>query len=121
MQVNTMPATGYALPEQINRGVQAVVTDMVKEAYTDKSATPGAATITTPRGRVSFKINEAAITVTHASVTAASQIYCNLIATDTALTNLLTCAPGDGSFVITANAAATGGGLAKVDFTIINS
>lgn len=85
--------------------------------YVDKSSTPGDATVNTPRGRAAFAADGSTVTVTCHHVTATSAVFVSLHSGDTTLSTV-TITPGDGSFVVTGNAAATA--TTKFDFFVVN-
>lgn len=87
-------------------------------SFTDDSATAGSRTVNTSRGKNSFAIGAAAVTVTNSLVTANSQVVCSLEFIDATLTTILTVIPAAGSFVVTANANATA--ATKFSWTVIN-
>lgn len=84
---------------------------------TDASATPGAATINHPCGRVAVATGQASVTVTNNLVAADSLVFCTLLSTDGTFTNILKVVPAAGSFVITGNATATGN--PKIGFFVV--
>lgn len=86
--------------------------------YTDDSATTGNRTVNKSRGKNSFAIGAAAVTVTNSLVTANSQVVCSLEFVDATLTTILTAIPGSGSFVVTGNANATA--ATKFSWVVIN-
>lgn len=84
---------------------------------TDSSGTPGAATISTPRGRCSIAAAGTTVTITSTIVTAASTVLC-VVSSNDATATLKNCVPGAGSFVITLTAGATA--TVNIDFIVIN-
>lgn len=86
--------------------------------YTNDAATPGDRTVNALRGKNSFAIGAAAVTVTNNLVTVNSQVVCTLEFVDATLTTILTCVPGAGSFVVTGNANATA--ATQFSWTVLN-
>lgn len=86
--------------------------------YIDDSATTGNRTVNRNRGKNAFAIGASSVTITNNLVTADSHIVCTLEFVDATLTQILTCIPGSGSFVATANANATA--ATKFSWTVIN-
>lgn len=87
-------------------------------SYTDDSGTAGDRTVNKLRGKNSFAIGAAAVTITNNLVTANSQVICTLEFVDATLTQILTCIAGAGSFVVTANANASA--ATKFSWIVIN-
>lgn len=85
--------------------------------FTDISGTPGAGAVNTVTGRAAFAAAASSVSITSNKVTTASVIMVNIETVDT------TCfiqrvTPGNGSFVVTCNAAATA--TTKFSFVIFN-
>lgn len=107
-------------PGPIGQATPAPVkTSDLQANFTDATATPGAATINTNRGRVAFAAAASTVVVTNSLVTASSMVIAVLRAADGSLTQILRVTPGAGSFTITANAASTGT-AAQADFLVVN-
>lgn len=87
--------------------------------FTDSSGTPGNVTNNSPRGRCALAAAATTVVVTNSLVTASSSVHVQLLATDGAATQILTCLPAAGSFTVTFNAASTGT-AAKFDFIVFN-
>lgn len=85
--------------------------------FTDKSGTPGDATINTPRGRAAIDTLASTVTITSSLVKTTSTVLVTLIVTDETL-KYITAVPGNGSFVVTGNAATTLPGV--FDFLVVN-
>lgn len=85
---------------------------------TDSSGTPGNATINASRGRAAFAASAAAVTISNSLVTAASQVLCVIETADATLTFIKSVVCGASSFVVTANATATG--ITKFSFVVLN-
>jgi hypothetical protein len=73
----------------------------------DSTGTPGNATLNTQKGRSAIAPGAAAVTITNNKVTMSSILHATLQTVKATLTQILTVAPGAGSFVITGNASAT--------------
>ena len=86
--------------------------------YVDDSATPGNRTVNRMRGKNSFAIAAASVTITNSFVTADSHVIVSLEFGDAALTTILRVIPSAGSFAITAIAAATA--VTKFSWLVIN-
>lgn len=99
-------------------GSLTVGTNLRVTSYTDDSANAGNRTVNSLRGKNSFAIGAAAVTVTNNLVTANSQVVCTLEFVDATLTTILTCIAGSGSFVVTGNANATA--ATKFSWVVIN-
>lgn len=95
-----------------------VQTNLRLTNYIDDSATTGNRTVDRLRGKNAFAIGASAVTITNALVTANSQVICTLEFIDATLTTILSCVPGAGSFVVTANNTATA--ATKFGWTVIN-
>lgn len=97
----------------------AVNTNLRVTDYVDDSGTAGNRTVNRLRGKNSFAIGAAAVTVTNSKVTADSQVICTLEFVDGTLTQILTCIPSAGQFVVTGNANASA--ATKFSWTVINN
>ena len=87
-------------------------------SFTDTSGTPGAtATINTPRGRFAFAATNTAVTVTCSACATTSTVLVSLGSLDTGATSVRVT-PGNGSFVVTAIAAAAA--TTVCDFVVFN-
>ncbi len=95
-----------------------VVTNLRITNYIDDSATAGNRTVNRASGKNSFAIGASTVTITNSLVTANSRVNCCLEFIDGTLTQILTCIPGAGSFVVTANANAAA--ATKFSWTVIN-
>lgn len=105
------PLTGSQLAFQLS------VLNGVRQAYTDTSAVPGAATINKSAGRVAIAAGQSSVVVTSANCFATSIVMLQLETNDATL-NRVIAVPAAGSFTITGNANATGN--TKVSYTITN-
>lgn len=95
-----------------------VVTNLRVTNYTDDSATAGNRTVNRARGKNSFAIGAAAVTVTNNLVTANSQVVCSLEFVDATLTQILTVIPNGSGFTVTGNANATA--ATKFSWLVVN-
>lgn len=95
-----------------------VQTNLRLTNYIDDSATTGSRTVNRLRGKNAFAIGALAVTITNSLVTANSQVICTLEFIDATLTTILSCVPGAGSFVVTANVNATA--ATKFGWVVIN-
>lgn len=86
--------------------------------YVDDSATAGNRTVNRLRGKNSIAMGAATVTITNSKVTANSQVICTLEFVDGTLTQLLTCVPDAGSFVVTGNGNADAD--TKFSWVVIN-
>jgi hypothetical protein len=93
------------------------VTNNLRAASADGSATPGAHTSHTPAGRCAIAALGTSVTITNSLVTPASMIQVTLATVDTTAKSAVAVA-GTGSFVMTLNAAATG--IVKLNWMVIN-
>lgn len=98
-----------------NAAVSALAIDSTKLAtfggdykttnFTNAGST-GSVTINSRVGSVQLAAAQTSLTVTNSTVTATSIIVCSMLSADTTAKSAA-CVPGSGSFVVTANAAAT--------------
>lgn len=89
----------------------------IAATVTDISGTPGNGTVSQLSGKAAFAAGASTITITNTLVTAASTVLCMMEGADATLTSILRVVPGDGSFVVTGNAAATA--ATKFSFLVI--
>lgn len=89
----------------------------IKQGYTDSSGTPGSVTNNSPRGRAAFAAAGTSVTVTNSTCALTSSVLVSLGGSDLTATSVRVTAAG-GSFIVTANAAATG--TTPFDFLVVN-
>lgn len=102
--------------DEVNSGLaQKLVNSDVKLQSTYASTT-GDTTINKPMGRVLFVTGGTSITVTNSLVTANSNVFCSVLAADTAAIKNVIPAAGSFSIVLTAGASAQ----LAVGFMVVN-
>lgn len=72
----------------------------------DSTASPGAATLNTYRGRSAFPADAGTVVITNSNVGVNSVIHATLQTTDATLTSIVSVVPAAGSFTIRGNASA---------------
>lgn len=90
------------------RGVTTSSTTTSAAATTlgDSTATPGAATLNTYRGRSAFPADAGTVVITNSHVGVNSVIHATLASNDATLTGIVSVVPAAGSFTIRGNASA---------------
>ena len=114
----TIPSSGLFtdIAEGINHNFALALTSNDIKLNSEFATTTGDQTINQPNGRVLFITGGTSITVTNSLVTANSNVYCSVLAADTAtIKNVI---PGAGSFniLLTAGASAE----LPVGFMVVN-
>jgi hypothetical protein len=98
---------------------QLTVAGGLRVGYTDTTSVPGAATINKPAGRVKLAAGQTSLVVTNNFVFASSIIRLQIEgAFDATAQRLQVTAQANGSFTISANAAATG--ALTISFEVVN-
>lgn len=92
-----------------------------KRIYFDYTNTAiiGAVTINKAAGRINLAAAASSIVVTNSLVTAASKVFCELVANDATATGIKSVVPAAGSFTVTVNAVATND--LAINFFVVNS
>lgn len=109
-------ARTYTFPDK-DITVSGVGDDLVTSKTITTAGTTGAQTINKSSGSVNFAALATSLVVTNNLVTANSIILCTIGTVDVTMNNAVAVA-GNGSFTITANAAATA--ETRVNFVVIN-
>lgn len=102
-------AAGFATAATLNTSTlaaRAYIQQTASSTYTDTSGTPGNATANTGSGRSAVALGDTAVTITCSQCFADSVVNATAEDIDATLTHFKV-APGNGSFVLTGNAAAT--------------
>jgi hypothetical protein len=76
-------------------------------SFTDISGSPGNGTVNTTFGKCAIAAAGSSVTITSSACLTTSLVFCQVLTNDTTCKSV-SVVPGNGSFVITASAAATG-------------
>lgn len=103
------------------KAYQLTITGGLRQAFTDATGTPGAATINKPCGKVKFAAGATTLVVTNSYITATSILQCGIegAAEDATALRVRVSSQGAGTCTLALNAAATA--AVNAWFNVINT
>jgi hypothetical protein len=102
--------------DEVNASLLTKLTDADVKLQSEVAATTGDVTINKPMGRVSFVTGGTTLVVTNSLVTANSNVFCVVLAADTAAIKNVIPAAGSFNILLTAGASAE----LQVAFMVVN-